>query len=602
MFNELKSICNQLLYDKQLIADFDICKARLDLELSEIEKQEEAWVFLRFYKAIKNNKIKQIENNEHNLFIWWLLGVCPSVNINKAPAFTEPDYPDCDLDYIPAVRNYLKEEFTFKKYGKEHVCNIASYQTYGIKSSLIDMARVLGYDRKEIISITKELEKLQDDEGEDLTFAGMEEDFILIEEKLAAHKRLTRFEQTMMKLCEYRKTHPDVWDAAKRLVSSDIDWKKFNYGKPPHRKKSMGMHASGLIISSVNLSEFVPLVVPPKSRKLGLQACAWVEGLADTDCSSVGLIKFDYLSLEANAKVAECNRLIMERHGLNSICALPGLSNWSDIRYLNDIKSLEMANAGDLKGVFQFDSPGIRKLVKQGGVTSFDDLVAYSSIYRPSVLDIGGHEEYCNRKNNKKEYEIHPLLKPILEKTYGVQLYQEQTMQILNIVGGIPLKDCESVRKAISKKKKDKIEKYKDMFITNGQKNLGVSKEYVEELYNQIESWSGYGFNKCVMEDVLVVDKFCDRTVSVGELCEEFKESEPCVQLLSYCNNEIVLDEVDDVFETGEKDVYEIEFDNGVIVKCTLDHKFLCSDLVSHTVEEILINDLEIICNNEEKI
>src|SRR6185312_4963969 len=128
----------------------------------------------------------------------------------------------------------------------------------------------------------------------DLTFDTIEEEFVRIEAKNG--KSLTKFEQLMSRLNDYRKKYGNVWDCAKRLVTSQIDWKKFGYKKSPRRKKSMGMHASGLIISSVKLSEFVPLVTPPGSRKKGLQAVAWVEGLADTDCSSVALIKFDYLS------------------------------------------------------------------------------------------------------------------------------------------------------------------------------------------------------------------------------------------------------------------------------------------------------------------
>jgi hypothetical protein len=486
----------QLSEDHFYLPDEETCKNRLTLELDEIKRKDEAWMFLRFYNAVKKGTISRIEKNEHNLFIWYVLDVCTSVNMDKGPAFTEAELPDIDVDYHPIVREYLKDDFSFRQYGKPHVCNIASYQTYGIKSSLIDMARVLGHDRMEINSITTRM-GLKDEEGDDVTFEGLEEKFKKIEEKIATGKQLNKFDQVSKELGDYRKRHADVWEAAKQLVAAHgIDWKdKFSYGKPPRRKKSMGCHASGLIIAGVNLSEFVPLVVPPGSREQGLQASAWVEGLADTDCSSVGLIKFDYLSLEANAKVAECNRLIMLRHGLESVNALPGLSNWSDTSYLNDPKALAMAAAGDLKGVFQFDSSGIRKLAKKGGVTSFDDLVAYSALYRPGPMDEGMHDEYCDRKNGKKEYEVHPLLKAVLGKTYGVLVYQEQVMRVLNIVGDIPLKDCEAVRKAISKKKEEKFKKYEQMFLENGQKKLGVDIKYLHEFWAQIKAFAGYGFN-----------------------------------------------------------------------------------------------------------
>jgi len=482
------------VYEDQLPTSYEECKNRLDLELDEIKKKEEAWMFLRFYRAVKHKKIESIEKNEHNLFTWYVLGVCPNVNINKGPAYTEAELPDIDVDYHPVVREYLKDDFSFRQYGKQHVCNIGSYQTYDVRSSLIDMARVMDYDRDEINFITKRM-GMKDDDSNDVTFKGLEETFEKIEQKQKEKKQLTKYEQIAKELAEYAKEHDRVWEAASQLVSSPIDWKKFGYGKPPRRKKSMGQHASGLIIAGVDLPKFVPLVVPPGSRDQGLQATAWVEGLADTDCSSVGLVKFDYLSLEANAKVAECNRLIMQRYGLDSICALPGLSNWSDTSYLNDLKAIEMANAGDLKGIFQFDSNGIRKLAKKGGVTSFEDLVAYSALYRPGPMDEGMHDEYCDRKNGKKEYEIHPLLVSFLGRTFGVLVYQEQVMRALNVVGDIPLSACEAARKAISKKKKDKIDKLKEQFIDIGRKKLNVSVEWLEEFFAQIVAFAGYGFN-----------------------------------------------------------------------------------------------------------
>jgi DNA polymerase-3 subunit alpha len=598
MIDKLTEICKTSMWcaseQDALPADWKTCEARLTLELEEIKRKDEAWMFLRFHDAVKNKHIPQIQDNEHNLFIWYLLQVCPSVNINKQPAYTEAELPDIDTDYHPIVREYLKDDFSFRKYGKDHVCNIVSYTTYAIKSSLLDMARVLGESRDEIISITTRM-GIKDDEGDDVTFEGLEETFKKIEEKIAAKKGLTKFEQVCKELSDYRRAHPDVWSAAKMLVAAEIDWKKYGYGKPPRRKKSMSQHASAVIISNVKLSEFVPLVVPPGSREQGLQASAWVEGLADTDCSSVGLIKFDYLSLEANAKVAECNRLIMERHGLKSINALPGLSNWSDTSYLNDPKALAMAGAGDLKGVFQFDSAGIRKLVKKGGVTGFDDLVAYTSLFRPGPMDEGMHDEYCDRKNKKKDFEIHPLLKSFLGKTHGIMVYQEDIMRCLNIVGDIPLKDCEAVRKAISKKKIDKFQKYKDMFIENGVKRLNESSEYLNELWSLIESWAGYGFNLCLDGSSKVYDYHRKSYVTVGELEQEFSTGHPQVVVNSYVNDKIVQDEVIDVFETGEKDVYEIEFDNGIIVKCTLNHKFLCGDQKFHSVEEIMKLDLEVL-------
>jgi DNA polymerase-3 subunit alpha len=227
-------------------------------------------------------------------------------------------------------------------------------------------------------------------------------------------------------------------------------------------------------------------------------------------------VKFDFLSLEGNTKIAQATHLVENIDGnagannvfqccnaletadkiIGKVSALPGKSNWSDTSYLDDPKTIEMANKGDLKMIFQYDgSEGIRRLAKQGGVTSFDDLAAYTALYRPSCLKYGMHDTYCKRKRGEEKYELHPLLEPILGKTYGVMVFQESIMRILNVVGNIPLKDCETVRKAISKKKVDKFKKYKEMFVTNGQKNLSLPEEEVVKLWDQIEAFAGYGFN-----------------------------------------------------------------------------------------------------------
>jgi len=152
--------------------------------------------------------------------------------------------------------------------------------------------------------------------------------------------------------------------------------------------------------------------------------------------------------------------------------------------------------------VFQFDSDGIRELAKTGGVTSFDDIVAYTSLYRPGPMDVGMHEEYCLRKKYKlgqpggMPYHLHPLMEELIGRTYGVMVYQEDVMKVLNRVGKIPLEECQPIIKAISKKNKDKIQKFQEMFIANAPITLGITPKEAGDLFGQIESFGGYGFNQ----------------------------------------------------------------------------------------------------------
>lgn len=349
--SKIKEICLNKL--RELNLDNEIYLKRLDEELWAISAQNEDSYFLDLH----NNK-KRFQENENNLLVAYLLGLANNYNPNKDPECTYGEFPDIDIDFIPGPRSYLKEEWAKKEFGSDKVCNIATYTTFGLRNSLLDMARVFGLDHKEIQSITKNL-GAKDDEGEMLTW----------------DKALELYDN----LKEYVEQHPEMAKAAKKLIG---------------RCRNLGVHASGLIISGVPIDEHVPLVVPPKATQ---PASAWVEGLHGTDLGAVGLVKFDFLSLDGNTKIAEGCHLASTKLGqsINTIkdampfkvSALPGKGNWSDLSYLNDQESLKMANDGDLKMIFQFDgSDGIRRLAKQGGVTQFEDLVAYTSIYRPSVM------------------------------------------------------------------------------------------------------------------------------------------------------------------------------------------------------------------------
>jgi DNA polymerase III alpha subunit len=447
--DRLTKTCNEALVVKGI--DDTPHQERLKTELKECDAQNEYGYFLDLH----DKKVRYSEN-EHNLLIPFLLGLVNQFDISKPPAYSYGEFPDIDVDYLPIVREYLKNDWAPKQYGQEFVCNIGSYNTFGIKSSLQDMARVFSKNRQEIVDLTTSI-GLKDEDGKALTW----------DKALEIHPALKAY-------CE---TNPEVAEAAKRLLN---------------RNRSMGKHAGGLIVSSKPIDALVPLV----KGKDGSHVSAWVEGLHGQDLGPMGLVKFDLLVITNILQIALACRLIKERHPeIKSISCKEGKGDWTDIKYLNDPKALDMASRGDLKCIFQFDSEGIRTLAKDGGVDTFDDLVAYTALYRPGPLGMKMQEHYIARKRGREPYEIHPVLQPILGKTYGVLCYQEQVMQVLNVVGDIPLKDCEILRKAISKKKEDYFGAYRKMFIENGQRILGWKEEEVSDLWNQIAAFAEYGFN-----------------------------------------------------------------------------------------------------------
>lgn len=458
--DRLVKLCVKGLEKRGLIHD-ELFKDRFKKEIKEIDAQGEHEYFLNLHDKFKAENLK-FSHNQHNNLVDFLLNLTDDFDIDKPSSYIQGEFPDIDIDYLKDVRDYLKRTWAADTFGQEYICEIGTYGTSGIKSASLDMARVYDADKDVLQQITNKMSD-RDDEGQELEW----------DKALEIYPDFKTY-------CEQ---HSEVADAASALLD---------------RIRTGGVHAGGLIIADRRLDGFVPLEVRMvnKENPSGVICSAWTEGLNRQDLGPVGLIKFDLLVISNLMQIALACDLVKKRHGLDKICALPGQWDFSDTTYLNDPKAIEMANNGDLKCIFQFDSEGIRKLVKRGGVSSFDDLAAYSALYRPGPLNMGMDAHYCRRKKGEEPYNIHPLMEKSLGKTYGVLVYQEQIMDILRVVGEIPDMHTEKVRKAISKKKVKDFIKYKEMFVENGQKNLGASEEYVLNLWDQVESFAEYGFNK----------------------------------------------------------------------------------------------------------
>jgi intein/homing endonuclease len=425
---EFLKLCVNKLHEKNL--GDQIHKNRLREELKEIETQMEFEYFYNLYK--KGDKFPE---NENNLLVPYILGLVDQFDVNLPSQYLMGEYPDIDTDFIKVVRDYLKNDWALKAFGKDNVCSIGSYGTFGIKSSLIDMVRVHDKDRDEILALTTKI-GLKDEDGKTLTWL----------------KALEIYPE----LKEYCAQNPDVADAASRLIN---------------RNRGMSKHAGGLIIANCRIDNLVPLVRGVVKKTAGdeddedddnkdIAVSAFVEGLHGQDLGPLGLIKFDMLVINLMA-ICKCCKIIKDTRGIDSICALPGESNWTDLSYLNDPQALALANEGKLKGVFQFDSQGIRELAKECGVTSFDDIPAISSLYRPGPMGMGMHKTYGNRKQGKEKYELHPILEKILGKTYGVMCIHEDSLVSTN-EGHTPIKNIKINDKICSTNIESKLIEIKD--------------------------------------------------------------------------------------------------------------------------------------------
>lgn len=336
-------------------------------------------------------------------------------------------------------------------------------------------------------------------------------------------------------------------------------------------------HAAGVVVSDIPLDEIAPL----RNARKGMLATQF----PNEDLELLGLIKFDVLAIATLTVIKKTVEAIKEYWGIEiDVENLP----------MEDEATFEIYRRGNLGGVFQCEKHGMQKTMRDIKVDRFEDVIAGLALYRPGPMD--SIPEYCARKSGENEVSyfhktIEPYVKPYLEKTYGILVFQEQVMQICNSLAGFTITDGYIMIKAIGKKKIYLMEKFETQFI-NGCVLNGVPKEVAKQYWDKfIVPFSSYGFNACLDGSMCIKDKISGNIYRIEELVSEKNK----IIIDSYVDGEIVEDEVVDVFGTGEKEVYEIELSNGIILRCTLDHKFICDDQNFYTIEKIIEKDLNIL-------
>jgi len=238
-------------------------------------------------------------------------------------------------------------------------------------------------------------------------------------------------------------------------------------------------HAAGVVISDVPLVERVPLYKSPNNDDI-------VSQYSMNDLQEVGLTKFDFLGLRTLTVIRNALQFIREGRGETdfSIDDIP----------LDDAATYELLARGQTDGVFQLESSGMKDLLIRMKPDSIEDIIALISLYRPGPMKYA--DDFIAQKQGKKQivYED-PRLEPILKETYGIPLYQEQVMQIAGVIGGFTMADADNLRRAMSKKKIDAMERESSKFIAGAKKN-GIPEQKAKKLWEQMETFSGYGFNK----------------------------------------------------------------------------------------------------------
>lgn len=350
--------------------------------------------------------------------------------------------PDIDIDFCierrEEVINYVKE-----KYGHDCVCQIITFGTMMAKGVIKDVARVLGFPFQDANAIT------------DLIPNQLK---ITLQEAIDQEPRLK----------EMIESNPKV----KHLMSLCFKLE----GLTRHASK----HAAGIVISPQALADCLPLYVPSKTTDL-------VSEYAMTDLEALGFLKMDFLGLQNLTVIDRALKEIERNHGVKiDLDTLP----------VDDQATFALLCKGTTKGVFQFESEGVSEVLRKLKPEKFEDIIAVNALYRPGPLGSGMVDDFIDRRHGRKPVTYaFPALEPILAETYGVIVYQEQVMKIASAIGGYTLGGADILRRAMGKKKAEVMAEQKALFV-KGAVQQGYDEKKSVELFELMEYFAGYGFNK----------------------------------------------------------------------------------------------------------
>lgn len=448
----LREICDEQLklrYD-------DITEAhheRLNYELSIIEEKGYASYFLivwDFVRFAKENKIPcGARGSACGALVAFLLGmsdVCPLKYDLLFERFLDPsrnEPPDIDIDFC-RDRRQMVIDYTKQKYGEKNVAQIGTYGTLKAKAAIRDVGRALDVPLPRVNEIAK-----------------------MIPETLG------------IKLKDAIKENPDLEQAYKsdKQITELLDFAMGLEGLA----RNCGTHAAGVVVADLPLETVVPL-----QRITGKEDI--ITQWDGPTIEAIGLLKMDFLGLR--------NLTILDKAVINVQRTHPDFTRVGVQKNLTDPDTFALLQRGETKGIFQFESGGIRDLLTKMKPDQFEDIIATSALYRPGPLEGGMVMEYVEVKNGRqKAREVHPIVDEVLKETHGVMVYQEQVMRILNRVGNVPLAGAYQCIKAISKKKEKIIAGYHDGYLAGAKEN-GIDEKLAQELWDMIIAFAGYGFNK----------------------------------------------------------------------------------------------------------
>ena len=359
--------------------------------------------------------------------------------------------PDFDIDFCMDNRDRVIA-YVAERYGREAVSQIITFGTMAAKAVVRDVARAQGKS----YGLADRLSKM-----------------IPFEIGITLQKAFDQ-EEILRDFLEQDDEAQEIWEMALQLEGLT---------------RNVGKHAGGVVIAPTQLTDFAALYCDEAGEGLVTQ-------YDKDDVEDVGLVKFDFLGLRTLTIIdwaLDNANALNERDGKPPVVI-------EDIP-LDDPGSYQLLQRAETTAVFQLESRGMKDLIKRQLPSRFEDIIALVALFRPGPLQSGMVDDFINRKHGRQEVAYphpkyqHPDLKPVLEPTYGIILYQEQVMQIAQVLGGYSLGEADMLRRAMGKKKAEEMARQRQLFV-DGAANNNVSNELAENIFDLMEKFAGYGFNK----------------------------------------------------------------------------------------------------------
>ncbi|MEY4506231.1 MAG: polymerase subunit alpha [Pseudomonadota bacterium] len=365
--------------------------------------------------------------------------------------------PDFDIDFCQTNRDRVID-YVKNKYGRAAVSQIATFGTMAARAAIRDVGRVLDLPYSFCDGISK---LIPNKPGMSVTLQYPPDPKVPGDKNHYA----IGMEPVLAQRIEQEEDVKTLIELAQKLEGLT---------------RNIGMHAGGVLIAPGKLTDFCPLYMQPGSDSA-------VSQFDKDDVEAIGLVKFDFLGLATLTILEIAREFIVQRH--------PGQADFSFERIpLDDPEVYALFSRGQTESVFQFESRGMQGMLKDAKPNRLEDLIALNALYRPGPMDL--IPSFVARKHGREPVEYpHPLVESVLSETYGIMVYQEQVMQTAQILGGYSLGGADMLRRAMGKKKAEEMAEHRAIFRAGAAKN-GISEAKADEVFDLMEKFAGYGFNK----------------------------------------------------------------------------------------------------------